>query len=200
MSAYARPARADALCGLLSRLRALIGLMLSRGLPVALAAGRALISRAERRAVLAWLRPLEHAARALIFLETLALPAAPERDEDRERPKSRDFYPSTDYEREDRIVLRVGLGELSGSRAPRTGPRAPEAELVSALPLIRRLAAALEAIEDPAPLVRRLAPRVGCDPGPPPRPADRRRGPSVLVATIFEVEAELLAAAYVDTS
>jgi hypothetical protein len=210
-----------------SRFRAraytVVARLLARALPAALAAGKGLVTRLERRAILAWIRPLEAVARTLIFGEALLLPAAPAVASMRRRGgAARGARHADGGVRDVRGgVFNLGLGVVlgGGGDGGPGGPRdAPDKdELVSAWPLAERLEIVLDALEDPAPHVARAASRLGLaapntqaagrarDGRGHPRtgpPGGRARGLGVLAQCFLEAESQTLLAeaAHADTS
>jgi hypothetical protein len=195
------PPEHDSRTGLLVRLWETISLLLQRALPVGLVAGRPFITGAERRGVLAWLRPLEAVARTLIILEAIELPPAPPapfrkpRESDAE-PRPRDDAALPPIARF-RVLTGLGLGSGGGGGGAPPVPVA--ARLYSAWELAQRFEAVLDAVEDPSPHIRRVALFYRRDPGPPPpRPAGAgpprvRRGLGPLAAALLAVEVDLWA-------
>jgi hypothetical protein len=184
------------------RLRATIELLLRRALPPALALCKPLWTLAERRAVLAWLRPIERLLRALVFLEVAALPPGPDLPERGEASEPRRGARDRDAP-QPAPGFRIGLGVESGGSGGGAHAAAVPGELVSAWPVVERIAPRLEAIGDPSPYVRRIARRVGRKPAPGPD-GPPRLGLSDLARAFLEAELAQLAPvpppAAVDTS
>jgi hypothetical protein len=199
----------DAWSRLLARVNAVIVAMLARALPPALAAGEGLVTRAERRAIVAWLRPLESVVRALIFIQTLPLAPAPDRASGRWREPGGLRPDSANRAAPPAPAFSLGFIGLGGGGGGRGGPRLHPSrdELVPLQPLVARLEAALAVIEDPAPHVVRAARRFGLAPpgiavGCAPADGARRAGfgPVARAALIPEIDAILAPPDALDTS
>jgi hypothetical protein len=132
--------------------------LLLRPPPEALAAGKGLLTRAERRAVADWLRPLEQLVRMLLVWTVLLMPGAAGA---RRAPPRRPRRPS----RRERVACgraSAGFQLWTASSGPSgTAPPDGGEPLISAWRLVERLEAVLGVIEDPAPSLDRLARRWG---------------------------------------
>jgi hypothetical protein len=153
---------------LASRARAIASALLGRAPPAPLWSGKGRLDRRERREVLAWLRPLESIARILIILASLVLPWAAL------APPARARLGSDTRDRDPDDGLAPPSFRLEAASGPSGGVSPfgrvsehdgePE-ELFSAWLLAERLQAVLDALADPGPHVRRLARRLGREPG-----------------------------------
>jgi hypothetical protein len=174
----------DAWPRLRSRAYAVVARLLARALPAALAASEGLITRLERRVIIAWIRPLEAVVRTLIFGEILSWsppPAVPP-------PRQRSTAPSGARAsgggdggsggggRPPGLAFNLGLGVVlgGGGRGQRVlrrpAPRKDDlGDLISVRPLVQRFDAVLGALEDPAPHVARAGRRLGLVPPAAPR-------------------------------
>jgi hypothetical protein len=200
------PETADLFRGMLARVREVIRFFLRREPPAPLAAAKGVLTRAERRLVLAWLHPLEVATRILIIVKALQLPKAPPRPERPERPY--DVRPPRQSGWPAIAAFRVLTGR--GGDPPRAGAtsatRNSAEVLFSAWPLVARLEAVLAAVENPAPHVRRFALYIGRVPAPKPRggandrPPDRAPQLGPLAKLFITLELDALGAPAADTS
>jgi hypothetical protein len=183
-----------------ARAHALIATLLARALPAAFVAGEPFLSRAEVRAVLAWLRPIERLVRVVILLQAAMFPDAPARER-RARERRSSWGARAEPTPPTGPVFRVPLVEGEGGTPPSAlGCKRERPESVPAWPLMVRVEAMLDAIVDPAPHVRRVARRMGRvehedRPASRNRPSTKqRRHPSVRRGPDPTVEAERLIA------
>jgi hypothetical protein len=166
----AHPTIAETWPGLCARLFAVLRGLLARALPAPLAAGKAFLTRAELRAVRAWIRPLETAARILIVAAALALPGLPPKPERRSQGQWGSGGGSWGArERSGGLPLLI-LGPSGGRSGggPRVAPgRRPALHDPAALhavgPIIARIEVVCGVIADPLPHIRRAARRLRRD-------------------------------------
>jgi hypothetical protein len=150
-------AAADAWPGVRDRLLMILRRLVARALPPPLAAGKGLLTRAERWLVLKWLQPLERMARCLILFAAFALP------KERYPPpawwRRPPFYvrPPCTERRRSRCFPIAGRAQSLNSGPPMRGPDG----LCSAWVLVDRLEIVLDVLEDPGPHIARLARRLG---------------------------------------
>jgi hypothetical protein len=145
-------ARADLWDALRYGLRCLVALF---GAPIALVAMHMMTPK-ERAEILAWLRPLEDLARALLRLEALALLVAP--GQSARRPKQRaKRVVALDWENSESWPVRFHLGGQCPPSRQAGARRSAEPKLTCPWSLAERLEALLRVAENPAPHALRCA-------------------------------------------